>query len=215
LLAVLEAGCYNEYMRSAEDHEFHPPIGSHLVTPRLGYRHHGIYCGEGRVIHFSGLARWPRMGQWHLLPRLLRMSRVEEISLEQFSNGYGYKVVGHPHARFLGLEAVARARSRLGERGYAAFSNNCEHFVNWCVEGEPRSWLIWRLLILLGFSAGGLRLLLALLMKQEPSRTARCLVGSGVVALVGAMAMTALTRLSLHPARGLTDEELYFRRIGR
>ncbi|MSQ53294.1 MAG: hypothetical protein EXR28_15585 [Betaproteobacteria bacterium] len=27
---------------------------AHLVTPRLGYLHHGIYAGNGRVIDYSG-----------------------------------------------------------------------------------------------------------------------------------------------------------------
>lgn len=36
-------------------------------------------------------------------------------------------------------EAIARARSRVGEDDYALFSNNCEHFVNWAKIGVARS----------------------------------------------------------------------------
>src|ERR1700693_2534039 len=32
-----------------------PQPGTHLVTPRHGYHHHGIYVGEGRVMHYGGL----------------------------------------------------------------------------------------------------------------------------------------------------------------
>jgi hypothetical protein len=31
-----------------------PPIGAHIVTPRRGYTHHGIYAGEGRVVQYGG-----------------------------------------------------------------------------------------------------------------------------------------------------------------
>lgn len=46
--------------------------------------------------------------------------------------------------RFQGTEiqrkqAVNRALSRVGERAYNYFSNNCEHFKNWVHSGENRS----------------------------------------------------------------------------
>lgn len=46
--------------------------------------------------------------------------------------------------RFIGSEferraAVNRALSRVGERAYNYFSNNCEHFKNWVHSGEHRS----------------------------------------------------------------------------
>jgi len=39
-----------------------PPLGSHLVTPRRGYLHHGIYVGAGKVVHYSGFAHGLRRG---------------------------------------------------------------------------------------------------------------------------------------------------------
>ncbi|MCG9053036.1 lecithin retinol acyltransferase family protein [Laribacter hongkongensis] len=27
--------------------------GDHLVTARTGYEHHGLYLGQGRVIHYT------------------------------------------------------------------------------------------------------------------------------------------------------------------
>jgi hypothetical protein len=46
--------------------------------------------------------------------------------------------------RFNGTEferkqAVSRALSRIGERAYNYFSNNCEHFKNWVHSGKNRS----------------------------------------------------------------------------
>jgi hypothetical protein len=101
--------------------------GAHLTTPRLGYRHHGLYAGQGRVLHYRGMHRW-----------LLRRGPVEEISLAQFEGGHGFAVVAAA-ARFEGPAAVERARSRLGEDRWRLWSNNCEHFVTWCRDGAPRS----------------------------------------------------------------------------
>jgi Lecithin retinol acyltransferase len=102
--------------------------GTHLTTPRVGYRHHGLYAGAGRVLHYRGLHRW-----------LLWRGPVEEVSLAQFARGRGVEVVPTAAARFDGHAAVARARSRLGEDRWRLWSNNCEHFVTWCLDGAPRS----------------------------------------------------------------------------
>ena len=34
---------------------------------------------------------------------------------------------------------MQRARSRLGEKRYRLFSNNCEHFAEWCLHDVGRS----------------------------------------------------------------------------
>src|SRR5690349_5421032 len=39
-----------------------PPLAAHLVTPRRGYTHHGLYVGQGRIIHYAGLAGRLRRG---------------------------------------------------------------------------------------------------------------------------------------------------------
>src|ERR1700731_2013759 len=51
-----------------------PPLGSHLVTARRGYLHHGIYVGGRKVVHYSGLAHGLRGGP------------VEEVSLSHFAS---------------------------------------------------------------------------------------------------------------------------------
>jgi len=103
------------------------PLGAHLTTPRRGYVHHGIYAGDGRVIHYAGFKR------------LFRRGPVEEISLAAFAKGRGFRVQAWAAPRFSGAERVERARSRLGESRYRFWSNNCEHFVEWCISGESRS----------------------------------------------------------------------------
>ena len=104
-----------------------PPFAAHLVTPRRGYIHHGLYVGNGRIIHYPGLVRG------------LRRRAVEEVSLEEFARGRPVAVRMDSQPRFAGVEAVRRARSRLGENRYHIIRNNCEHFCEWCVHGRNRS----------------------------------------------------------------------------
>src|SRR5262245_39462159 len=101
------------------------PVGSHLVTPRRFYRHHGIYAGGGRVIHYRGFKTFFSRGP------------VEEISLEEFTRGGPVLVRNFPADPFAGAAAADRARSRLGEDRYRLLTNNCWHFAKWCVSASP------------------------------------------------------------------------------
>ncbi|MEX3760779.1 lecithin retinol acyltransferase family protein [Paraburkholderia phenoliruptrix] len=103
------------------------PIGSHLVSTRSGYEHHGIYVGNGRVVHYAGFA-----GSVHRGP-------VEEVEIDRFAAGHPLSIRATPCARYIGEEAVRRARSRLGENRYRLLTNNCEHFCAWVLLGESRS----------------------------------------------------------------------------
>ena len=95
--------------------------GSHLVSSRLGYTHHGIYVGNGEVVHY-------------LLDEGVTLS-----DLEEFSCGNAVRVRTHPGAPYSGEECARRALSRLGEDQYNLVFNNCEHFATWCATGEQRS----------------------------------------------------------------------------
>jgi hypothetical protein len=110
------------------------PIGAHLLTPRRGYTHHGIYVGNGRVVHYAGLYR------------SLTRGPVEEVSLEEFADGQTIHVKVGAAASYPAAMIVERARSRLGEDRYRITTNNCEHFCEWCLRGESRSEQIERLL---------------------------------------------------------------------
>ena len=99
--------------------------GTPLIVLRRGYRHHGIYAGKGRVIHYAGLLRY-------------RRGRIEEVSLEDFTGNKPIHVGPAPD-ELRGRDIVLRARSRLGESRYDLLKNNCEHFCNWCLRGESRS----------------------------------------------------------------------------
>lgn len=107
-----------------------PPAGAHLVTPWLGYAHHGIYVGNGKVVHYGAL-----------MYDVIRKP-VEEVSLSEFAQGRPIFVVTHAEAGFEAGEVISRARSRLGENRYRLLSNNCEHFVEWCLHDDHRSFQV-------------------------------------------------------------------------
>ncbi|WP_226643003.1 lecithin retinol acyltransferase family protein [Mesobacillus subterraneus] len=95
--------------------------GDHLYVNRwlgLDYSHHGLYLGRGNVIHYSQF-------------------EVRIDSLEDFAQG------GNVHLMDSDLiytieTVIRRAKSKLGEEEYDLLFNNCEHFVNWCRNGERR-----------------------------------------------------------------------------
>ena len=111
-----------------------PEVGAHLITPWLGFAHHGIYVGEGKVIHYGALV-------YDLIRR-----PVEEVTLQQFACGRPLFVVKHESLPFPCEEIVRRARSRIGENRYRLLSNNCEHFAEWCLYDETRSFQVERAL---------------------------------------------------------------------
>ena len=111
-----------------------PPLGAHLVTPRRGFAHHGIYVGGGKVVHYGALAHYLHRGP------------VEEVSLAYFTHGHPAWVRSRGCPRFDGTEVIRRARSRLGEDRYRLLSNNCEHFCEWCLYGQHRSYQVEEML---------------------------------------------------------------------
>ena len=105
--------------------------GDHIRAKRAGYWHHGIDCGDGTVIHYTGT------------PFRLREAVVERCTLEEFLQGRKPEVVIHPEP--LDAETIiTRAERRLGERQYHLFRRNCEHFACWCATDEECSHQVTR-----------------------------------------------------------------------
>jgi hypothetical protein len=104
-----------------------PPRGAHLIVPWLGYTHHGIHVGEGEVIQYGAL-------KYDFIRK-----PVEQVTLESFADGRPVFIVTHAESCFDADKAISRARSRLGENRYRLLTNNCEHFVEWCLHDEHRS----------------------------------------------------------------------------
>jgi hypothetical protein len=91
--------------------------GDHIYVQRVGYTHHGIYVGGGRVVHY-----------------LLDHGIVED-SVENFAGGMNVHRKNSIQ-RYSDRETVRRAYSRIGEDQYNLFHNNCEHFATWCRNGS-------------------------------------------------------------------------------
>jgi hypothetical protein len=139
-----------------------PPLGSHLVTPRLAFRHHGIYVGNGLVVHYGSFGRLPG-------------GPVAEVPLASFAQGRRLSVRSHSAPGFSAEEVIRRARSRVGENSYRLFTNNCEHFSEWCLHGQRRSYQVEHALVL-----PALRRLIATAFAQlRPATALQRMVNSG------------------------------------
>ena len=121
-------------------------IGDHLLSPRRFLTHHGIYAGNGQVIHYAGLASGLQAGP------------VKVSSLEEFLASHPYEVREYRTRKYSRGESVERARARIGENLYHALFNNCEHFVAWCITGKTRSMQVD---LLFGLTGGAWGLLLS------------------------------------------------------
>ena len=104
-----------------------PQLGDHLISPRPGFMHHGIYVGRGRVLHYGG----------NSTPGV--RAKIEEVTLARFASDTGFAIVAYKDRRFPRPECVRRAYTRFGEDHYCVVSNNCQHFVEWCIVGVHKS----------------------------------------------------------------------------
>ncbi|MDQ2098331.1 MAG: lecithin retinol acyltransferase family protein [Tychonema bourrellyi B0820] len=96
--------------------------GDHIYTQHLPHTHHGIDCGDDSVIHYG-----KRQGE-----------KICRISKNDFASGNKIHVKEYGKC-YSDDEVVRRAESRLDEKGYDLFSNNCEHFAYWCKTGKDKS----------------------------------------------------------------------------
>ena len=102
--------------------------GDHIYVRRRGllYSHHGIYAGEGNVIHFKGAEKEKRD------------PAVIITDIDNFLNGGKLRRRNYkkrlPHS-----ESLRIAREHLSEKGYSLPGNNCEHFATYCTTGKKKS----------------------------------------------------------------------------
>ncbi|GMU93074.1 MAG: hypothetical protein AMXMBFR4_21320 [Candidatus Hydrogenedentota bacterium] len=134
--------------------------GDHIRVFRRGYWHHGIDCGDGTVIHYTG----------ELFNR--KDAAVKRTSMEAFAKGGRVRVVRTKSA-YDAEGVMLRAQSRLHEARYSPVLNNCEHFARWCTTGTAESRQV-RLTIaaLAGVTVAAVTVVAALQMVKGAVRTA-------------------------------------------
>lgn len=114
----LDANQNNDVTRNAVMYISEILKGDHLKTERIGYTHHSIYMGDGKVIHY--------------LQDGVTISSYEEFA----DNSDVYILTNTESPTFYNSdEIVERGLSRLGENDYNLLLNNCEHFARWCRSG--------------------------------------------------------------------------------
>ncbi len=94
--------------------------GDHLAVSRGLYTHHGVYAGDGWVVHKD-------------------FGPVRLESLAAFGDGHKVRVCPPKDGDFPAATILARAVSRLGKDRYDLLADNCEHFVRWCRNGKADS----------------------------------------------------------------------------
>ena len=103
-------------------------LGDHIYVRRKGrlYSHHGIYAGEGTVIHYKGAEKEKKDAV------------VRKTDIENFLNGGKMKRRDYKK-RLPHTETLRIARDQLSNSGYSLAFNNCEHFAAYCATGKKKS----------------------------------------------------------------------------
>ena len=109
--------------------------GDHIYVRRKGllYSHHGIYVGDGIVIHFKGAMKEKKD------PVVIR------TDIENFLNGGKLKRRDYKK-RLPYAETLRIAREHLSKINYSLRVNNCEHFATYCATGKKKSLQVRRVI---------------------------------------------------------------------
>ncbi len=83
------------------------------------YKHYGIDCGDGTVIHYRKPSEIIEQTAY------AEFTQGNPVYVAEYSDGFGY----------IRDVVVERAKSRVGENDYNLLFNNCEHFTSWCKTG--------------------------------------------------------------------------------
>ena len=102
--------------------------GDHIYVKRKGllYSHHGIYAGEGTVVHYKGAEKEKK-------DPVIRKTDMDEFLNEGKLKRRDYKK-RLPHS-----ETIRIAMEHLSNNGYSLTFNNCEHFATYCSTGKKKS----------------------------------------------------------------------------
>jgi hypothetical protein len=101
-------------------------LGDHIYVKRLLYSHHGIYAGDGNVIHYTGEEKEKKD------------PLVRETDIEDFLKGGNLKKRAYRKC-LPPSETLSLAKEHLSDRSYSLSLNNCEHFATYCATGKKKS----------------------------------------------------------------------------
>ena len=101
-------------------------LGDHIYVRRLVYSHHGIYAGDGNVIHYTGEEKEKKD------------PLIRETDIEAFLKGGKLRRRDYKK-RLPPSETLSLAKKHLSDNSYSLVFNNCEHFVTYCATGKRKS----------------------------------------------------------------------------
>ena len=109
--------------------------GDHICVRRKKkfYTHHGIYVGDGRVIHLAGSIREKTD------------PTVHETDLSAFLKNGALRRRDYDN-RLPPSETIRLAKAQLTKGRYSMIWNNCEHFSSYCTTGKRKSRQVKRVL---------------------------------------------------------------------
>ena len=109
--------------------------GDHIYVKRRRqfYSHHGIYAGNGQVLHFKGAVR-EKQDPTVIISDMATFLNNGNLQRRSYDRRL-------PHA-----ETVQLARAHLAQKGYSLVFNNCEHFATYCATGKKKSTQVHRII---------------------------------------------------------------------
>jgi hypothetical protein len=101
-------------------------LGDHIYVRRLVYSHHGIYAGDGNVIHYTGEEKEKKD------------PLIRETDIAAFLKGGKLRRRDYKK-RLPPFETLSLAKKHLPDNSYSLAFNNCEHFATHCATGKRKS----------------------------------------------------------------------------
>ena len=105
-----------------------PISGNQIRVKRPYFYHHGIYIGNGRIIHFAVIDKETERDPYKAV--------VHECDIASFLRGgeLEVRVYDKDELQYVRKadDVMKLARCSIGEKGYDLIKNNCEDFSNRC-----------------------------------------------------------------------------------
>ena len=133
-------------MASAKTNGCPGSAGDIIVFQRGTYKHYAVNVGNEEIVHLTTDGGNSSLdvvcGIAGHISSTTHQSAV--IKKEKYSDFYkegneAYVERDDERKPLPTKEIVGRAKSRINERGYNLFTNNCEHFARWCRYGKEES----------------------------------------------------------------------------